>query len=139
MKVYLASPFFNEEEIEVVEFVEKTLAAKGLEVFSPRKDQLPELKFGTREWANAIYHNDIKHVEWADVVVAVHSDDSGTNMEIGYAVKAGKPVIIFDDNTMLFRNLMLTESCHAWLQGRKSLKEYSFDKFVRVPYEGEVI
>ena len=34
-KIYLAAPFFNEKEIENVEYAEKVLQEKGLSFFSP--------------------------------------------------------------------------------------------------------
>ena len=36
MKIYLASPFFNEDELNDVIRAEKILLGRGFEVFSPR-------------------------------------------------------------------------------------------------------
>ncbi|MDA2128669.1 nucleoside 2-deoxyribosyltransferase [Bacillus thuringiensis serovar silo] len=143
LKVYLASPFFNEEEIERVEFVEKTLRAKGLEVFSPREQQNEHLEFGSKEWRKATFDNDVKEILKCDIIVAVHSLDSGTNWELGAGSVIQRPIILFDDNTKLPRNIMLTESCHAFLESREALEAYDFDvridELEKVYYEGEVI
>ncbi|ABY46836.1 nucleoside 2-deoxyribosyltransferase (plasmid) [Bacillus mycoides KBAB4] len=143
MKVYLASPFFNDEEIERVEFVEKTLRAKGLQVFSPREHQNPQFEFGSVEWRKATYNNDVKEILTCDIVVAVHSTDSGTNWELGAASVIQRPVILFDDKTDLPKNIMLTESCHAFLESREALEAYNFDvrinELEKVYYKGEVI
>lgn len=143
LKVYLASPFFNDEEIERVAFVEKTLREKGLEVFSPREHQNEHLEFGSVEWRKATYLNDCHEILKCDIVVAVHSTDSGTNWELGAAGALQRPVILFDDNTDLPRNIMLTESCHAFLEGREALEAYNFDvklnELEKVYYEGTVI
>ncbi|WP_232790053.1 nucleoside 2-deoxyribosyltransferase [Bacillus sp. SN10] len=143
LKVYLASPFFNEEEIERVAFVEKTLRAKGLEVFSPREHQNEHLEFGSKEWRKATFDNDVKEILKCDIIVAVHSLDSGTNWELGAGSVIQRPIILFDDNTKLPRNIMLTESCHAFLESREALEAYDFDvridELEKVYYEGEVI
>ncbi|PFQ72444.1 nucleoside 2-deoxyribosyltransferase [Bacillus cereus] len=143
LRVYLASPFFNEEEIERVEFVEKTLRAKGLEVFSPREQQNEHLEFGSKAWRKATFDNDVKEILKCDIIVAVHSLDSGTNWELGAGSVIQRPIILFDDNTKLPRNIMLTESCHAFLESREALEAYDFDvridELEKVYYEGEVI
>lgn len=143
LKVYLASPFFNEEEIERVEFVEKVLREKGLQVFSPREHQNAHLEFGSVEWRKATFKNDVKEILQCDIVVAIHSTDSGTNWELGAASVIQRPVILFDDKTDLPKNIMLTESVHAFLESREALEAYDFDvrinKLKKVYYEGEVI
>lgn len=143
LKVYLASPFFNEEEIERVAYLEKLLREKGLEVFSPREHQNEHLEFGSKEWRKATFDNDVREILKCDIVVAVHSIDTGTIWEIGAACVIQRPVIIFDDNTDIPRNIMLTESCHAFLEGRKAIEAYNFDVRVgeleKVYYEGTVI
>ncbi|PEF03397.1 nucleoside 2-deoxyribosyltransferase [Bacillus thuringiensis] len=143
VKVYLASPFFNEEEIERVAYLEKLLRGKGMEVFSPREHQNEHLEFGSKEWRKATYNNDCKEILQCDIVVAVHSIDTGTIWEIGAACVIQRPVIIFDDNTDIPRNIMLTESCHAFLEGRKAIEAYNFDvrinELEKVYYEGTVI
>lgn len=139
MRVYLASPFFNDEEVERVSHVETVLRNKGLDVFSPREHQSEELEFGSVEWRKKTYLNDVLNIITADIVVAVHSTDSGTNWELGAAQVLGKKVILFDDNTKLPRNIMLTESAHAFLEGRDALDEYDFEELPFMYYEGEVI
>lgn len=141
LRVYLASPFFNEEEIERVAFVEKVLRDKGLDVFSPREHQNEQLEFGSVEWRKATFRNDCEHIVSCDIVVAIHSTDSGTNWELGAAHAINRPVILFDDNTDLPKNIMLTESAYAFLESRKALEEYDFDArpLQHIYYEGEVI
>lgn len=154
VKVYLASPFFNEEQIERVERVEKALEANPFveAFFSPRKDQLEHLPFGSKEWAEAIYQNDVKHVQWADVIVAVldydgdtelhgvrHGHvDSGTSFEVGYAIAAKKPVILVHEKGGIV-NLMLSQSCQAYLNQAEAVKEYDFSTMPKIPFDGEVM
>ena len=137
-RVYLASPFFNELEIMYVEQVEKILAAKGLEVFSPMRDQMTNLEAGTRHWSIETFRNDVKYIDWSEVVVAIYHgnySDSGTAWELGYAFGTNKPVIVVHvgENS----NLMVHEGGHANIT-LNDLVNYNFDKLPSSFYEGEM-
>lgn len=137
-RVYLASPFFNEKEIELVEEVEQILHEKGLSVFSPMRCQMEDLEAGTPHWSIATFMNDVKFINTSDVVVAVYHgnySDSGTAWELGYAYGIMKPVITVHvgENS----NLMVHEGSHANIK-LDELKEYSFDQLPSSFYEGEM-
>lgn len=55
--IYLAAPFFSDEQNERVTRVEEDLAANPTvgEVFSPRKNQLEQYEMGTKKWAQEIF------------------------------------------------------------------------------------
>jgi Nucleoside 2-deoxyribosyltransferase len=86
MKIYLASPFFDQEQVERVKRVEAALEQNPTvtEVFSPRLQQDEHLEHGSDEWREFVYNNDIKHVEWCDAVVAVHDyiGDMSTRVQV---------------------------------------------------------
>lgn len=140
-KIYLASPFFNPTEVERVDKVKEILDSKGLEVFSPKEHQHKELDFGSREWRKATFKNDVDHIEWCDVVVAVicqgNYDDSGTAWELGYAYATNKPVILVNLTGETI-NLMIADSLHALISSYDELKEYDFEEMKAVPYENYV-
>lgn len=152
--IYIASPFFSPEQVERVERVEKALENNPFvgQYFSPMREQLTHLPFGSKEWANAVYLNDIHHVDWADVVVAVldyegetflhgvrHGHvDSGTSMEIGYAVAKGKPIIVVHENGGIV-NLMISQSLHAYLETANEVENYNFLKMPKIEFTGEVM
>jgi nucleoside 2-deoxyribosyltransferase len=154
VKVYLASPFFSPEQIERVEKVEKALEDNPFvaEYFSPMREQLTHLPFGSKEWATAIYHNDVNHVDWADVIVAVldyegetelhgvrHGHvDSGTAFEIGYAIARNKPVILVHEKGGIV-NLMISQSCQAYLEDAELVADYNFFKMPKIEFTGEVM
>ncbi|MGG4039013.1 nucleoside 2-deoxyribosyltransferase [Heyndrickxia ginsengihumi] len=154
MRVYLASPFFSEEQVDRVERVEKALEANPTvsAYFSPRLNQLDELEFGSPEWADAVYQNDVEHIHWADVVVAVldyegetllhgvrHGHvDSGTAFEIGYAIAHDKPVIVVHENGGIV-NLMISQSLTAYLEDAGDVGFYNFRLMPKIPYEGDVL
>ena len=87
MKVYLASPFFNNEEIRNVATAEEILRRKGLDVYSPREHE-DRAEAGTREWSENIFAMDVTAIKEADIVVMLYYgnySDSGTAWECGYA------------------------------------------------------
>lgn len=141
-KIYLASPFFKPEQIALVDIAENLLRKQGHIVFSPREHQLPEIAYGTIPWRTAVFNNDIKHIQWADYVVAIVAEgnysDSGTAMEVGYAYAMGKPVVVVNptENTI---NLMIADSLHAYLKSWTDLINYDFDNLPIKPYIGGVL
>ena len=98
MKVYLASPFFNQEEITVYEKVIKLLREeKDLDVFVPREHTIPNgWDMPNHIWAENVFAVDILGIQKADVVVVLNFgmySDSGTAWECGYAYALGKKVV----------------------------------------------
>lgn len=152
--IYLASPFFSPEQIDRVMRVEKALEDNPFvgQYFSPRLEQLTHLPMGSKEWATAIYNNDINNVDWADVMVAVldyegetelhgvrHGHvDSGTAFEIGYAIAKGKPVIIVHENGGIV-NLMISQSLTSYHVSAEDIADYNFLKMPKTPFTGEVL
>lgn len=136
-KVYLASPFFDDAELERVNKVKEILDSKGLEVFSPKEHQNEHLEFGSIEWRKATFENDVKHIDWCDVVVAIickgNYDDSGTAWELGYAYATNKPVVLVNITGETI-NLMIADSIHALITSYDELKEYDFGKMEKKPY-----
>lgn len=136
-KVYLASPFFDDAELERVNKVKEILDLKGLEVFSPKEHQNEHLEFGSIEWRKATFENDVKHIDWCDVVVAIickgNYDDSGTAWELGYAYATNKPVVLVNITGETI-NLMIADSIHALITSYDELKEYDFEKMEKKPY-----
>lgn len=136
-KIYLASPFFDDAELERVDKVKEILDLKGLEVFSPKEHQNEHLEFGSIEWRKATFENDVKHIDWCDVVVAIickgNYDDSGTAWELGYAYATNKPVVLVNITGETI-NLMIADSIHALITSYDELKEYDFEKMEKKPY-----
>ena len=89
--IYIASPFFNEEQLQVVENIEYALASAGYEFFSPRKEAvtLKDLSPEERErLAKEVYESNIKGMNGSNIMIAVIDDfDPGTMFEIGYFAK----------------------------------------------------
>ena len=117
-KIYLASPFFNEGEIERMERVLTILRNKGLDVFAPYEHQNKHLEFGSKEWRDATFRGDMQAVYDCDVIVAIVSQgnysDSGTAFEIGtgYILEKDLVIVNLSDKEV---NLMIADSLDAYM------------------------
>lgn len=140
-KVYLASPFFNEDEVQRMEKVRDILRNKGFDVFVPNEHQNPALEFGTREWRKATFESDVAGIDNADCVVAIISqgnyDDSGTAWEIGYSYATGKPVVVINTTGETI-NLMIADSLHAILTSYVAVENYNFEEMPKIEYTNYV-
>lgn len=136
MKIYLASPFFNQNELEAVQEAEEILEKRGFTVFSPRKHEVLDAETGSPAWSKAVFMADRSYIDWADVVVMLYHgqySDSGTAWECGYAFATHTPVLVVHlggDS-----NLMVHEGCHANLT-MDELKTYDFDRMPLKGYTG---
>lgn len=111
--VYLAAPFFNEEQVNKVKQVEGVLNEIRVPFFSPRTSlgQENDMTLGGRQ---AIFHNDIKMLDRCEYVVAILDDkDTGTLFETGYAYANNKPIIYVSFEDIDKINLMLSQSAYA--------------------------
>ena len=139
MKIYLASPFFNDEELKNVETAEKILMSRGFDVFSPRLNEI-RTDENTKQswWSKETFMNDKKFIDWADVVVMLYCggySDSGTAWECGYAYGTNTPVIVVhlgEDS-----NLMVHEGCHSNIT-LSDLENYDFNMMPAKSYKGKM-
>lgn len=139
MKIYLASPFFNEKELENVRIAEKILTERGFSLFSPRLNEV-RTDENTQQswWSKETFMNDKKFIDWADVVVMLYYggySDSGTAWECGYAYGTNTPVVVVqlgEDS-----NLMVHEGCHSNIT-LEELKTYDFVMLPTKSYKGKM-
>lgn len=138
-KIYLAGGWFNEEQEKRITTFEKVLRDSGHEVFSPRENQHEEYTFGTEAWRTATFNGDVEAIDWADVIFAIYDqEDAGTMFEVGYAYATETTIVLFNESEKVV-NLMLSDSCFAYLQTVEEVAAYDFDQPVRVPFAGEVL
>ena len=132
MRVYLASPFFNEKECEVLGQAENILKERGFSLFSPREHETREGNVGSGAWSKAA-------IDWCEVVVMLYwgnYSDSGTAWECGYAYATNKPVVVVQLGES--SNLMVHEGSHTNLYSIEELKTYDFDMMPREAYKGKM-
>ena len=138
--IYLAGPFFNDEELKNVELAESVLEKKGYQFFSPRR-QSYDSEPGTKEWAYDIFETDRSQIENADVVVALYygnDSDSGTAWECGYAAAIGKPIVLVHAKRDGDSNLMMHcgATTNIYLD---QLADFDFEAMPVYEYEGTMI
>lgn len=138
MRIYLASPFFNEAEIKNIERAEKILRGRGFELFSPREHSVTDEKEGTSKWSEKTFIMDLENIDLCDVVVMLYYgnySDSGTAWECGYAYGTGKPVVVvhFGDSS----NLMVHQGSKTNIT-LDELESYDFDTMPVKEYCGKM-
>lgn len=97
MKIYLASPFFNIDEILKYEAAIEGLRAKGYDVYVPREHTIEGAwEMSNQTWAGYVFDDDVRALNECEVVIVMNFgmySDSGTAWEAGYAMAAGKRVV----------------------------------------------
>lgn len=91
--VYLAGPFFDFPQTNMINRLRRLLEHHGIRVFSP-KDVDGKVDLDNALQCSQVYVNNLRAIEEAAAVVAVlDGSDPGTLFEVGYATKKGVPVI----------------------------------------------
>jgi nucleoside 2-deoxyribosyltransferase len=111
MKVYIAAPFFNEEQLRIVKSVELALEARNIEYFSPRSEGT--LSAMTREEQersrSSIFESNVKNMrECTHMIACVEYKDTGTIWEMGFMFSQNKPLVMLSSDYKV--NVMLAES-----------------------------
>lgn len=110
IKVYIAGPFFNEEQEERIEYIESLLEELDFDVFSPR--QASKIKPGaTQQDMIDTFNGNVDNIRNADFILAVlDGNDTGTMFEYGYAYAMTRDVLSFNETRDKGPNLMLAMS-----------------------------
>lgn len=109
VKIYLASPFFNDKEREVKSKIKYALTLNGYAIIDPQEheagyDHKMLWEMSCSSWGRQTFDKDARQIENADVVVAIDwglYGDCGTAWEIGFAFAKGKPVIVIVPDEVL--------------------------------------
>lgn len=145
MKLYLAGPFFDNEQIKRIKNIEQALNDNPTvdTYFSPRNsDYLLQNKPGSKAWSEEVFSLDVNEIKKADAIIAIidftnDSVDSGTAFEIGYAHAINKPVVLFHEKDGMV-NLMLTNGSNSYLTKVDDVAKYDFNKMIKYTYDGPV-
>ena len=116
MKIYLASPFFNEAELEIYHQVVTDLRQAGYEVYVPQEHTIPDAwSLSNMEWARQVFVEDCYAIDACQVVMILNFgmySDSGTAWEAGYAFAKGKQVVnVLCGGENATYSLMMMNSC----------------------------
>lgn len=119
MKVYLASPFFNDEENKYYEKMIKMLRDEGHKVFVPKEHEIPNAwDLPNAIWGENVFAVDVLGIQKCDVVVVLNHgmySDSGTAWECGYAYALGKDVVNVLCGEGNF-SLMMLNGCNTYIK-----------------------
>ena len=116
MKIYLASPFFNEAELEVYRRAIRLLRDEGYEVYVPQEHTIEDAwSLSNEEWARQVFVEDCYAIDDCQVVMVLNFgmySDSGTAWEAGYAFAKGKTVVqVLCGGENATYSLMMMNSC----------------------------
>ena len=115
-KIYLASPFFNNNELVRYRWVITQLRGVGYEVYVPQEHSIEGAwDMSNAHWARAVYREDIMAIAECECVMILNFgmySDSGTAWEAGYANALRKytvQVLCGGDNATY--SLMMINGC----------------------------
>lgn len=86
--IYIAAPFFNPEQLALVQEVELAITNAGMEYFSPRsigvlQDMQPQERLANMK---RIFEANVENINACDCLLAILDyRDTGTTWELGYA------------------------------------------------------
>lgn len=149
LNIYLAGPFFNEEQLALIEKIRNFLQENGFCVFSPFHDTggpKKPINLWTEDELEKVFTENVCHIGSSDLVVSVteyrgvilHVEnwagdcdagekksitlpDVGTVFEIGYAYSKDIPVINYNEKEQAGWNLMLQQCFIADCRNLKQL------------------
>lgn len=116
-KIYLAGPFFNEEQIQVQTAVEDLCKKHERGVFSPRLECLIKKHDAMCVRRHAFTMNVLAIKEVRLVLANIEGLDSGTIWEMGAAYAYGTPVVAYSPDPTRELNLMLAMGVSGYLAG----------------------
>lgn len=108
---YLASPFFNDEQIKREENIKKTLRGYGFTVYAPREHGIVG-SLASQEAVTSTFDSNVEAINNSKMVLAItDGKDMGTIWEAGYAYGNNIPIVYYAEtlgNNPF--NIMLSES-----------------------------
>jgi nucleoside 2-deoxyribosyltransferase len=122
MKVYIAAPFFNKFQIDIVDTIVDCLREDNVEFFSPKDECL------YKEGDNVldILNQNLSAIKQSNAIIVVTDfKDVGTMFEAGYAYSIGVPILyIWLGHTPDLKfNLMLSASAAAVINNFEDLRK----------------
>lgn len=135
MKIYLAAPIFNPQQLEVVNLLKDAAEENGHEVFSPYHNSVDiwqgrAPKDCSPEERRQVLDDNIRNIDWCEVLLAWVGGmggftDPGVVWEMGYAFRGGKFTLCYIDNVLdaerQSMNLMLAGTVDAVVTHRDDM------------------
>lgn len=126
---YLAGPFFNENQLEQQKMIEGLFKDGNKKCFSPRLDAGTLGNNSTKSDMLSVFYADLDAIKSCKILFAnVSFRDTGTSVEIGYALARDIPVVLFwdkDNHDVDHVNLMIALACDGnVIQSKEELETY---------------
>lgn len=120
--IYLAGPWFSDDQSERLDYVHNQLVKAGYDVFFP-KDH-PASPDSSVDWCKQVFKGNTDHIDEAKTVLAItNGKDMGTIFEAGYAYAKNKPIVYFAEGLNGPFNLMLAQSGVKVIKSREELED----------------
>ena len=120
MKIYLASPWFKDNERIMYRQILDKMRSQGHEVYAPIEHEIGNAWGKSNEqWAREVFNADIQAIRDCDEVWVLNFgmySDSGTAWECGFAYGIGKPVrqLVYGMGEDKTYSLMMINGCEEW-------------------------
>lgn len=127
MNIYLASPFFNEEQSACVGELEGIIRGLGHQLWSPREmgklgDSLGKTYAERKAAAKNVFESNVMWMNNSEVILAVVDwSDTGTMFEFGFAYAKSIPVVAYTRQKEKALNIMLQEAVVAFCHGPEEI------------------
>ena len=115
LRVYIAAPFFNEDQIKTVQEIEDLLGNNFIEYFSPRSEgTLKQMNNeDRRNKMGEVFESNISHMDWCThAITVIDGYDKGVLFEMGYLYATKKKIISYTNNYQGI-NVMLNEAIES--------------------------
>ena len=120
MKIYLASPWFKNNEKVMYSQILNKMREQGHEVYAPIEHEIPNAwDLSNAEWGRQVFFADIQAIQDCDEVWVLNFgmySDSGTAWECGYAYGIGKTVrqLVYGFGEDKTYSLMMINGCEEY-------------------------
>ena len=120
MKIYLASPWFKNNERVMYSQILNKMREQGHEVYAPIEHEIPNAwDLSSAEWGRQVFFADIQAIQDCDEVWVLNFgmySDSGTAWECGYAYGIGKTVrqLVYGFGEDKTYSLMMINGCEEY-------------------------
>lgn len=133
MKIYLAGPFFNDEERENIEKARDILRQRSFDVFVPMEHKIDDdWNMPNDVWGKRVFELDKEAIYTCDVMVVMYYglySDSGTAWEVGFANCLGKKIVIVHLGDQKEKSLMIVNDSSVNIESINQLNNFDFEKF----------
>jgi nucleoside 2-deoxyribosyltransferase len=135
--IYIASPFFNPTQVQIVEDIKSAMEEIGVEYYSPKDANLFE-NFKDMDPKMIFSENVVNILNRKAVVVVTDGKDVGTIFEAGFAYAKQIPIVYvwLDRPEGAKFNLMLSQSGRTVVGSINELKQVFLNDLPETTFDG---